>query len=118
MRALPAKYMITPLILLNWLTALNIGTHLGICKNPIQISLLIQALHLPLFIHLAISRSVLLLPTFEAKLIAALALNNLFFVGKSLDGQIAFFGERTPFYVFVVVGERLAVPSHVSFEDG
>ena len=113
-----ASNMVAPLILLNWFLALGIRAHLSICNNPVQILGLRGVFDFPLLEHLAISWPVLFLAAPKAERITANAVNNSVVVSiiHSLSSVVTNFAVRTPFHRLVVVGERLAVPSHVLFE--
>jgi hypothetical protein len=118
--ALSAEYVVASLILLNGLAALQIWAHLRVGQDPINICHLVRTIHLPKLEHLAVSWPMLFLTAFKTKLIATLAIHNVFIIKYSyfFCRKIAFFCEGTPPHIFVVVSKGLTVPSHVSFENG
>ena len=117
MGALTAENVVAALVFLDGLGTVHVGAHLGVRKDPVEVCFLVGGVQLPLLEHLAVSWSVLLLATFETKLVAAFAIHDFFQVRNSLRCKFALLGEWTPSHIFVVVCERLTVPSHISFED-
>lgn len=114
-RAPGAGHMVTPLVLLNGLTALRIGAWLRVGDHPGDVLTLIAVLHLPLLRQLTRARPMGVDAAPEAELVPALALD--FFESQvfGLDAVLAA-GARAPSDALVVVGEALAVEFHVLAE--
>jgi hypothetical protein len=108
-----ARHMIAALVLFNWLRTFRAG--FCVCDNPSHILTLILVLSVPFVNLLTGTRTMGLLPAFEAKLIPASAQDFCSRVTSILSTMIAA-RLGTPFYSNVVICVRLGEKHFVLLE--
>ena len=112
-----ALNVVASLVLFNWSPTLRIWTILTVCKYPVDVFTFAWVLHFPLFEHVAISRTMLLLSTLEAVGVITNAVDDWSCRVIEFVGCILAATEWTPSYILVVIREWFAVHTVVLCKD-
>ena len=115
-----ASHMVTTAIFLDRPLTILLWAHFRVCHDPCEILALRRALSLPVFVHFAVRRPVLLVTALEAERVPAEAVDhsvNICGRADSLHRILTFFRVGAPPNHSVVVCERLAVPSKVLLKN-